>query len=190
MRTAAYLLPLAVAMWLAMMLVHELGHVGAACLSGGRIVHLNLYPGQLPSTLVQPNPHPSFVLWAGLLGGWIVPIFGFLLSPRSTRRGAGCWAAFCLLAGGVCLAVGGSEQLTDTGQLLAEGWPNFALVIVGVAVASAGYLWSRRAWIAWLRELATSPPTSRAIAIAWLAVVTWTVVQWQLATLAQRVLIG
>jgi len=166
---------------LAMMLVHELGHVLAAWLTGGRIVYANLYPGQLPSTLVQPNPHPSIVLWAGLLGGWVLPIIVFLLSPGVFRRGAGCWAAFCLLAGGVYLAAGGGERLTDTGALLAEGWSHALLIATGGAVAAIGYGWSRQAWKHWLRMLAAAPPTRRSIAASWLALA----LQWRLAFAAE-----
>jgi hypothetical protein len=76
------------------------------------------------------------------------------------------WAAFCLLAGGVYLAVGGAEQLTDTGQLRAAGWPHALLILVGVAVAAIGYARSRTAWIALARRLDAKPISWR-VAIAW-----------------------
>ncbi len=185
------LLPQALWMWLAMMLVHELGHVLAAWATGGQVVYVNLYPGQLSSTLVRPNPHPSIVLWAGLLAGWIVPaaiarsvqVGPLTIGKPGIRHSLNGWAAFCLLAGGVYLAIGGSEKLTDTGQLVAADWPLPWLVAIGTAVAIAGYAWSRRAWPALLRHLEDRPPTSRSITYAWLLLGLWIVGQWWLASM-------
>ena len=73
------------------------------------------------------------------------------------------WAAFCLLAGGSYLAIGGGERLTDTGQLVALGWPVFGLVLLGAAVAAIGYWRSRAAWILIaesLRKRGVTPSTA------------------------------
>lgn len=166
---AVALVAVAVWMWLAMLLTHELGHVVAAMFTGGSIVAVELRPGWLPHTLVEPNPQPAVVLWAGFLSGWIAP----QMTAPAWRIEAGqvgpalrAWAAFCLLAGGVYLAVGGAERLTDTGQLLTAGWPHALLVLVGVAVAALGYARSRSAWIALARHIEVKPVTWR-VAIAW-----------------------
>ncbi|MEM6799195.1 MAG: M50 family metallopeptidase [Planctomycetota bacterium] len=182
--TILLLLPLAVWMWLAMMLVHELGHVAAAGATGGRVVYVNVYPGQLSSTLVRPNPRPGVVLWAGLLGGWLVPAGIAAVAsraPRLVRRTLEAWAAFCLLAGGAYLAVGGVERLTDTGKLVAAGWPAPLLIAIGSTAAIGGYAWSRRVWPRLLSNLTRQPPTRLAIATAWLLLTAWIAGQWWLA---------
>lgn len=163
-------------MWLAMLLTHELGHVVAASPTGGVITSLELRPGWLPHTLVQPNPRPGVVLWGGFLAGWIVPQ---LTAPAWGIQAAfvgpmlRAWAAFCLLAGGVYLAVGGVERFTDTGQLLAAGWPHGPLVVAGAAVAAVGYMRSRSAWIAVARRLETTSFSTQAIAGWWSLLIAW-----------------
>lgn len=182
---AAALLPIALWMWLAMMLTHEFGHVFAAYATGGRVVSLELRPGYLSHTLVRPNPRPSLVLGSGFLVGWIAPqLTAPLWRLRSWMVGLvlRCWAAFCLLAGGCYLAVAGGERLTDTGQLVAEGWPLWLLVSAGVAVAAIGYARSRSAWIMLARELETSPIGWRTAACWWLLLTAWTAGQWGLHT--------
>ena len=161
--------------WLAMLLTHELGHVLAAILTGGTITSIELRPGRLPHTLVNPNPRPSVVLWSGFLVGWIGPqltaplwkIERGLIGPV-LRAGT----AFCLLAGGVYLAAGGLERLTDTGQLVLHGWPLPLLIAVGVGVAALGYVRSRSAWIDLAKRLESLDAPLSAdwrLAIAWWA---------------------
>lgn len=71
------LVPIVVWIWLAIMLFHEMGHVLAAWATGGSIVSLELRPGWLSHTLVQPNPQPSLVLWSGFIVGWLAPQMTF-----------------------------------------------------------------------------------------------------------------
>ena len=101
--TVIALIAAAIWMWLAMLLTHELGHVVGAMFSGGTIVAVELRPGLLPHTLVEPNPRPGVVLWSGILSGWLAP----QMTAPAWRVRAGfigpvlrAWAAFCLLAGG------------------------------------------------------------------------------------------
>ena len=54
------------------MLLHELGHIAAAVVSGGSVRQVVLYPLTFSRTDVEPNPHPLLVVWAG-------PIFWALL---------------------------------------------------------------------------------------------------------------
>lgn len=146
--------------WLAMMLLHELGHVAAASATGGRIASVELRPGWLSHTLVAPNPCPSVVVWSGLASGWIAPQ---LTAPlwRIERFAAGpllrAWAAFCLLGTGSYLAIGGGERLTDTGQLIDAGWPHTAIVAIGGGVAVLGYVRFRGAVAAVNERLVRSP---------------------------------
>ncbi|MEQ8846624.1 hypothetical protein [Botrimarina sp.] len=172
----AALLAIALWAWLAMMLTHELGHVLAAWATGGAIVSVELRPGWLSHTLVRPNPAPSTVLWGGFLCGWLAPL---LSAPwwRIERGLIGpalrAWTAFCWLAGGVYLAIGGGERLTDTGQLLLAGWPHWLLVVVGVVVAAVGFAASRRAWTAIDKRLEAEPLGWRATAGWWLWLAVW-----------------
>jgi hypothetical protein len=174
--TVVAMIAVAIWMWLAMLLTHELGHVVAAMFTGGKVVAVEFRPGLLPHTLVNPNPQPSVVLWAGVLSGWIAP----QMTAPAWRIEAGqvgpvlrAWAAFCLLAGGVYLAVGGAERLTDTGQLLTAGWPHALLVLVGVAVAALGYARSRAAWTALAKMIELTPITWSASASWWVALMFW-----------------
>lgn len=156
-----------------MLLTHELGHVIAAILTGGTITSVELRPGRLPHTLVNPNPRPSVVLWSGFLMGWIAPqltaplwkIERGLIGPV-LRAGA----AFCLLAGGVYLTVGGLERLTDTGQLVLHGWPLPLLIAVGVGVAGLGYARSRSAWIHLAKRL---EPLDAPLNNGWRLAIVW-----------------
>lgn len=175
-RSLAALLAIAIWSWLAMMLTHELGHVLAAWATGGVVVSVELRPGWLSHTLVQPNPAPSVVLWGGFLCGWLAPL---LTAPwwRVERGLIGpalrSWAAFCWLAGGAYLAIGGGERLTDTGQLLLEGWPHVLLVLIGAGVAVVGYAASRRAWIAIGGRIEEQPIAWRTAVGWWLWLVAW-----------------
>ncbi|TWT97924.1 hypothetical protein Pla108_20780 [Botrimarina colliarenosi] len=170
----------AIWIWLAMMLVHELGHVIAAHATGGVITSVELRPGYLSHTLVNPNPQPATVIWDGFLVGWLAP----QLTAPAWRIDAGligttlrAWAAFCLLAGGCYLAVGGGERLTDTGQLIANGWPHWLLIVIGGGVATLGYARSRTAWIAIARRLESKPINWRIATAWWSWLTTWIVGQ-------------
>ncbi len=180
MRRLLLVTPIAVWCWLAMVFVHELGHVAAAWLTGGQVVHGELRPGYLPQTLVRPNPRPSVVIWAGLVVGCVAPLSGLAL--RSVRwmwigAVADFWPSFCLLAGGVYLAVGGAEPLTDTGQLIALGWSLWLLVSIGVAVATFGYLRSRASILRIASEFRRRDVRLEEIASWWLLLIVWCVVQ-------------
>jgi hypothetical protein len=50
--------------WLAMQVVHELGHVTGAKLSGGQVVRVVLHPLTISQTQIGENPHPL------LSNGW------------------------------------------------------------------------------------------------------------------------
>lgn len=87
------------------------------------------------------------------------------------------WAAFCLLAGGSYLAIGGGERLTDTGQLAAEGWPLMGLIAVGLVVAAIGYARSRTAWIRIAQRLEREPINARTAIGWWIFLAMWIVAQ-------------
>ena len=73
--------------WLAMMDVHELGHVVGAVATGGRVEKVVLDPLTISRTDVLPNPNPLLVVWAGPIVGVLLPL-GLLL-PRNGPRSSG-----------------------------------------------------------------------------------------------------
>lgn len=186
--TVVALLAIVCWVWLATLLVHELGHVVAAFATGGRIAAVELRPGWLPHTLVQPNPAPNLVLWSGFVMGiaapqaaaWLVKL-NIGLIDSSVRS----WAAFCVLFSGVYLVAGCWERLTDSGQLAAEGWPRWLLIAVGATLGVLGYARSRAAWIDAARRLERSRLTA-SHAVAWCVwLLVWSVGQWGLHLLLQ-----
>ncbi len=76
--------------WLAMQAVHELGHVLGAVATGGRVVRVVLDPTTFSRTVVEPNPHPGGVAWAGPLVGTVMGRRGghWGSSARSRSRSA------------------------------------------------------------------------------------------------------
>lgn len=181
-RFSLILLPYALWCWASMLLTHEMGHVLAAWLTGGRVTYVNVFPFVIPSTLVQPNPAPSVVLWGGFLPGWLVPqAVAWSVARTRLADSAQCWAGFCWLVGGVYLVAGGLERFADAAQLVREGWPLWLLAPVGVAAATLGYAACRRAWPRLLRQMESAAASWRHVAKAWLSLGLWCVFQWWLA---------
>lgn len=141
--------------WLAMQAVHELGHVLAAWLTGGRVVRVVLHPLTISRTDVSPNPMPLAVAWAGPLVGVALPLFLALALRLHARRppndqpGRTRWrnladffAGFCLIANGAYIGVGSFDQIGDAGDLLRHGSPAWLLMAFGVISAMGGLsLW-------------------------------------------------
>lgn len=178
LRGAAWLLVRLAWGWTLMLLTHEAGHLIAAAATGAVVVHTNLLPWVLPYTLVEHNPHPHVVAWGGVAGGVGLPLlaWGVLKGIRSPAAptGAGL-AGFCLLTNGVYLAVGGGETLTDSGVLLALGWPNAILIAGGLLLAAPGYWISRRDLLAQLARVQRGDVGWRRVGgtlIGWMAAIT------------------
>lgn len=133
--------------WLAMMAVHEAGHVTGAWLTGGRVMRVVLHPLRISRTDVSPNPRPGVVVWSGPIGGAVIPALIFLAMPRRwtvTRRIAQFFAGFCLIANGAYLAVGSFGQVGDCAVLLQTGTPQWVMVVCGGGAALLGlWIWHR-----------------------------------------------
>jgi hypothetical protein len=133
--------------WVAMMAVHELGHVLHAWLSGGEIQHVILSPWTISWTDVRPNPHPLFVAWGGVLWGSILPVAAWLLMKYFWKRYAfvAAWfAGFCLIANGTYIAAGSflGARGDDGGAILDNGGSPWTLLAFGLPAAAAGlWLW-------------------------------------------------
>jgi hypothetical protein len=116
--------------WLAMQVVHELGHVLGAMASGGAVTEVILYPTSFSRTEVYPNPSPLLVVWAGPVVGCLLPILAFLVA-----RVVGCpgvylfrfFAGFCLVANGLYVGIGALEGFADAGDMLLHGSPRWHL---------------------------------------------------------------
>jgi hypothetical protein len=142
-RTALLSLVLIYPFWLAMMAVHELGHVVGAITTGGRVLQVSIPLAGFSETIVHPNPWPRVEVWCGPTLGVVIPV-GLWLALRRTRAGAIChaFAGWCLIANGAYLGVGWIYRAGDAGELVQLGTPVFALVNFGTVSTAAGlFLW-------------------------------------------------
>jgi hypothetical protein len=133
--------------WLAMMALHEFGHVLNAWLSGGVVKDVILKPWSFSFTKVDPKPHPIFVAWGGVLWGCILPVAIWLLIRYAWKRYAflAAWfAGFCLIFNGTYIAAGSvlGGSTDDGGDILRHGGSPWLLVAYGLPIAVAGlWLW-------------------------------------------------
>jgi len=134
--------------WLAMMVLHELGHVLNAWLGGGSVMRVYLHPLAFSRTDLAVNPHPLLVAWGGAIWGCLLPLViwalvWLLCRPQSYL--AAFFAGFCLIANGAYLAGGsffahGSGD--DAGVIMANGGLQWQLIAFGVPAIAAGlYVW-------------------------------------------------
>ena len=131
--------------WLAMMAVHELGHVLHAWLSGGQVAAVHVPLVGFSITSFASNPHPHFVTWGGPVWGSVLPLalWGLVEAVGwKGRRWVQLFAGFCLVANGAYLGVGWTMRAGDAADLVRRGTPVWVLATVGFLLCSAGlYLW-------------------------------------------------
>lgn len=121
--------------------LHELGHVSAALIGGGRVQSLSLHPLGTSAVAIAPDPKP----WLTAAGG---PVLGSLLAFL-----IGAWAkrsdfpagvplvvlgAIGPLASGLGLLVGAIFGFGDAVELEREGIPRGAAAAVGTLLAALG----------------------------------------------------
>jgi hypothetical protein len=129
--------------WLGMQAVHEAGHVLAACLSGGRVAQVVLYPLTISRTDVDDNRYPLFVVWAGPVFGVLAPLALWLIAVGVRMPGGFVlrfFAGFCLIANGAYIAVGSLDGVGDCGVMLRHGSAPWQLWLFGIVTVPAG-LW-------------------------------------------------
>jgi hypothetical protein len=110
--------------WLAMMAVHEFGHVLHAWISGGRVARVYFCPWDFSRTDLSTNPHPQFVAWGGAVWGSILPLGVYLLVRKlwpAVSKGFLFFAGFCLVINGVYLGIGWTVRGGDGATLLHYG---------------------------------------------------------------------
>jgi hypothetical protein len=133
--------------WLAMMAVHEAGHVLHAWASGGVVSAVRVPLAGFSITEFSSNPRPRFVAWGGPAWGSLIPLLAWSAWRALRRRGASAaqfFAGFCLVANGAYLGVGAFTRAGDAGDLLRHGIPKPVLVAFGIVATSSGlYLWHR-----------------------------------------------
>lgn len=138
---AASIIPLC---WLGMMLVHELGHVVGAKVTGGTVQQVVWHPLVISRTDVDPNPSPLIVVWAGPLLGSLLPIvaWGLLFRWRSAFL-LKFFAGFCLIANGAYIGYGSFEKIGDCREMLIHETPSWVLWAFGISACALGfYLWN------------------------------------------------
>lgn len=129
------------ASWLAMMVVHESGHVLAAWASGGRVARVVLHPLSFSRTDLAENPHPLFVVWGGPVWGSALPIVVWLAARTFRLRLAFLlrfFAGFCVIANGAYLASATVVPVGDSEDLLLLGAPLWAIAVPGLAAFAGG----------------------------------------------------
>jgi peptidase M50B-like protein len=143
---ALFIVSLLALSWLAMMAVHEFGHVLHAWLSGGSVVRVVLYPLEISRTDVSPNPKPQFVAWGGPLWGALIPLVVAAVAAGLAWRYAYLakfFAGFCCTANGLYLAAGSLSGAGDAGDLVRHGAQLWQLWVFGVPATLLGFwLWN------------------------------------------------
>jgi Peptidase M50B-like len=132
--------------WLAMQDVHELGHVLGAWATGGRVARVVLDPRTISRTDLVENPHPLVVVWAGPIGGVVMPLALWGLVALFRFRGAFVFrffAGFCLIANGLYIGGGSFGRVGDCGDMLRHGSPIWMLWLFGLVAVPLGFaLWN------------------------------------------------
>ncbi len=134
------------ASWMAMMAVHESGHVLAALIGGGRIRRVVLPFMDFSRTDVDPNPSPKLEVWGGPLWGSIVPLLVWLLVRKKFSKPinvtVGFFAGLCLVANGSYLGMGWTMSAGDAAELIKLGTPIWLLIVFGLTTTILGfYVW-------------------------------------------------
>jgi len=127
--------------WLAMMLVHESGHVLGALSTGGHVQRVVWHPAVISRTDVRPNPHPLVEAWAGPLLGSLIPLaVAGIASAFRLRIAYLIWAVagFCLIANGAYIGIGAVRPIGDAQELIAHGMSRWPLAVFGTVALISG----------------------------------------------------
>lgn len=128
-----------------MQIVHESGHVVGAWLSGATVVKVVLHPLAISRTDVSPNPSPLIEIWAGPIGGVLIPLLLWSIAEHLVPP-LNAWlrffTGFCLVANGCYLGTGLFDPVGDASDLIQQGasaW-HFGL-FAAVTVPTGFILW-------------------------------------------------
>ena len=156
--------------WQGMQVVHEMGHVLGAFLTGGTVSTLDLHPLRISRTDVSPNPHPLVVIWMGPLWGVLAPLALWGVVRRvgsSWNRHFQFFAGFCLIANGAYRGSAVLEPVGDAADLLQHGAGAWQLLLFAAITVPAGLLlWDHSRGALGIGRQAASISTSR-IVVVW-----------------------
>ncbi len=131
--------------WLGMMIVHELGHVIGAWMSGGNVEKVVLHPLSFSQTVLSHNPHPLFVVWSGPAFGVLIPFVLLVVMHFAKAPGTNLvrfFAGFCLIANGAYLGLGVFDAVGDAGDMIELGASPWMLWFFGIVTLPTGFwLW-------------------------------------------------
>lgn len=126
--------------------VHELGHCLGAWATGGKVERVVLAPWTISRTDVNPNPQPLVVVWAGPVGGVVLPLVIWGVATLLNWWWSFVvrfFAGFCLIANGLYIGVGSFWEIGDTGEMLRHGSPLWMLWAFGAVTFPLGLaLWN------------------------------------------------
>jgi hypothetical protein len=142
------LVSLLICSWLGMQMIHELGHVLGAWMTGGHVTKVVLHPLTLSRTDVSPNPQPLVVVWFGPFVGIVLPLVFYLTAKIARVSWAYLlrfFAGFCLLSNGLYLGIGSFTRVGDCCEMLQNGSSIWQLWLFGLLTAPLGlWLWHRQ----------------------------------------------
>lgn len=136
--------------WLALLALHEAGHVLHAWLSGGVVERVHLPLIGFSHTQFASNPRPLFVAWGGVIWGAGLPLAGVLalwaaLRPARPSGAAGRLCRAALAFAGLCMVVNGAYIGTapilavgDAQDLVRLGVPAWLLGLGGALLCAGG----------------------------------------------------
>ncbi len=127
--------------WLAMMAVHEFGHVLQTWATGGSVRRVELPLIGFSRTDVAENPSPRLVAWGGGIWGVLLPLSAYLITIAVAPRFgflAAFFAGFCLIANGAYLGGGAFLGDGDAADLLRHGAEKWQLASFGVITIASG----------------------------------------------------
>ena len=138
--------------WLAMQLLHELGHLFVAWWLGVEVVQFHFGLLTISHTMINEAGQSQATLlaitWAGPVVGMALPlvIWGIVALFRFQEAFlARFLAGFCLVANGCYLLCGTTDGYADTGVLLANGAMRWQLIVAGIIGVVPGFLiWNRQ----------------------------------------------
>lgn len=140
--------------WQAFQVMHELGHLLTAQLTGGEVQRVVVHPLEFSRTDVAPNPRPGLVAWGGPLVGVLLPGLTWALFRLGRWPGeflVRFLLGFCLVANGAYLGIGSLTPIGDAADLMKMGTPAYLLWLFGALTVPLGF-WSWHGlgrWFGW-----------------------------------------
>lgn len=135
--------------WLAMMAVHEMGHVFHALISGGKVRRVSIPLWGFSFTELETNLHPRFVAWGGVIWGCLLPLVLLAALHVSHIKGAvnryvAFFVGFCFIANGAYLFSAIVDPVGDAADLVRDGVSQYLLCFIGFLGLCCGlFIWNR-----------------------------------------------